>query len=86
MLAKIVAGYFLGGLAGGALLGLLMPLSQTRIGAALLGFIVAVLVVYLLVLSADGQPDILVTLLTAALLGPASGLLIRHVNKQLDGL
>lgn len=47
-LGKVILAYFLAGLVGGAVFGLLLPMGRNRWGAALLGFLVALPVTYAL--------------------------------------
>lgn len=82
----VIAAYAIAGLIGGGVFGLLLPLGRTRLGAALLGLIVAVPVMHLVSLAVDleGTPRLKVVLLTAALLGPMCGVGLWYVNSSFD--
>jgi hypothetical protein len=85
-LPMVIAAYAIAGMIGGGVFGLLLPLGRTRLGAAFLGLIVAVPVMHVVSLAVDleGAPRLTVVLLTAALLGPMSGVGLWYVNSSFD--
>ena len=81
--------YCLAGLVGGGVFGLLLPMGRTRRGAALLGFLVALPITYALGMAVE-PPERwfsrlpVVALLSAVILGPASGLSMWYVNRRFE--
>ena len=76
---EMLASYVAGGLVGGVVVGLFLPMGRTAVGAALLGFIAVLPFCFAAALTmtepAQWSSEIpLVPLVTAALLGPLSGL------------
>jgi hypothetical protein len=77
--APVLVGYLLGGAVGGVIIGLLAPMGRTWYGAALLGFVVAVPVFYVMVPVAEPPGGGAVGLTRAVLelslyMGPVIGL------------
>lgn len=85
-LPKVVAAYAIGGLVGGAVFGILLPLGRTRVGAALLGLVVALPVMHVISLAVDleGVPRLTVVLLSAVALGPMCGVGLWYINDGFD--
>ena len=86
-LSQVSLGYLIGGLVGGVVFGLLLPLGKTRAGAALLGFVVAVPVIHVIMLAVDesalyGTSRLVITLLTAVILGPACGVAVWYMDRS----
>jgi len=71
----VIRGYFLAGLLGGAVFGLLRPLTQSRLGAALVGVIVGPIVYGAVAGVVDAQPEwgAATTIIPGVLVGGISG-------------
>ncbi len=81
-LLQVVAAYFISGAVGGLTVGLLMPLGQTPLGAAILGFIVAVQVFAAVAISMEGWPiNWLLVLGPSIAIGPGAGIGMLWVNQ-----
>lgn len=88
---EVILAYCLAGLVGGTVFGILLPLGRSRLGAAFLGFLVALPVTYALGMAVEA-PDRwfshlpVVAVLSALLLGPACGLSMWYVNRRFERL
>ena len=86
---SLLLAYFSGGVVAGVLVGLLAPLARRLVGALLLGFIVAMPVMYFIAIAMspveewDGEA-VGVSIVAAAFLGPLCALGVRYVNRKLD--
>ena len=71
----VIRGYFLAGLVGGAVFGLLRPLAQSRLGAAIVGVIVGPFVYGAIATTVAGQPHWAdaAAIIPGVLVGGASG-------------
>ncbi len=88
-LPKAIAAYVVAGLLGGAAFGLLLPVGRTRLGAAVLGFVIALPVMYTITIAMDpaaleNTSRWVVTLGSAVILGPAGGLSLWYVNRRYE--
>jgi len=77
-LLQLIGLYVAGGIVGGALTGLLLPLVRGQLSAALVGFVVALPIMFMFAASMDpeelGSAEVtLAWLLSAAFLGPVCG-------------
>ena len=76
---RVLAMYWLGGLGGGLLYGLLLPLGRSLLGAMLLGFLVTVPVAAaasLLIQRQSHVPGPVLVVSFAAVLGPLAGAIV----------
>jgi len=86
---SLLLAYFSGGVVAGVLVGLLAPLARRLVGALLLGFIVAMPVMYFITIAMspveewDGEA-VGVSMVASAFLGPLCALGVRYVNRKLD--
>lgn len=81
-LVRVVLGYVAAGVGGGLVVGLLLPLGGTKLGAASVGFVAAIPVFFAFgMVAGDPQPPLEVLLLDAlplaAIMGAPAGLIIR---------
>jgi hypothetical protein len=80
-LVRVVFGYVAAGVGGGLVVGLLLPLGGTKLGAALVGFVAAIPVFFAFGMGGEPQPPLEVLLLDAlplaAIMGAPAGLIIR---------
>jgi hypothetical protein len=78
---QIMAVYFAGGVAGGAVVGLLRPVTKYRLGAALVGLVAAVPLAFAVEIALQGSPSHWGDLewgfikFFACVMGPAGGLI-----------
>lgn len=78
-LGPTIAAYFVGGVVGGALVGLLRPFTRWRVGATLIGIIACLPLAIAFVVVIDGSPShwkeetIVGTLIAAVLIGAIVG-------------
>jgi hypothetical protein len=89
-LAFVVASYFGAGLGSGAIVGLLLPLGRSRIGAALVGLFAAVPAFFAFGMAAEpgsawftSMPKY--ALIAAVVMGPPAGLIMWYQNRQFGG-
>jgi hypothetical protein len=85
--SMMVAGYFIIGIVAGAVVGILLPLGKTRLGAAILGFVGASVVYGGARLAMDGPviwwPRGLVSAVAmSAIIGPVVGLIFWKDEEQ----
>lgn len=71
-LGKVIALYFIGGIVGGAIVGLLLPLTKWRLGASVVGM-VALAPFYIGIALALGHKDIYSGLIAAVAIGGVAG-------------
>jgi hypothetical protein len=88
-LPKVLAAYFAAGLVGGGLFGLCLPLGRTRPGAALLGLLIGVPVMYAMVLAATPPSEwmgdgLVAGLIGGGCLGPVAGVAMWYVNRRFE--
>lgn len=78
----VVITYLLGGFLGGLVLGMLLPIARTKLGAAFVGFFTALPVVAIASFSmaASAEAAIVTTLIVAGFLGCLGGLAIHDVH------
>jgi len=88
---QLILAYFAGGIAAGLLIGLLLPLGRTRVGAAAIGFVAAVPVFWALAMTEATSRSMWQVLLQDAIplggiMGPAAGLIVRSAfGRSADG-
>lgn len=86
-LLDMIVAYVFGGIAGGAIVGLLRPLANSRVGAAVVGLLVAVPVVLGTGVALYGLPpwerhEAIGLVITAILLGPAGGVILWNISQK----
>ena len=83
----LVGAYLLSGLLAGSLVGMVQPVVRNWLGAAIVGYLVSFPILHLIGMT-DGAADPLgaealrVTAVTAALLGPAGGIILWFIFRR----
>jgi hypothetical protein len=84
---QIVGAYYVGGLSGGAILGLLLPFARTRIGAPIVGFLTMLPLAFSLFVSMIKRSEwfpagLVMSTIFALLFGAGIGAVIQSQSKQ----